>query len=178
VTISQPHCNFLPHCTVLFPSYYKDGKQEPTGQKLIIENDALVLHNAKISGEKQSSNLSLSPRKADGTVNREPYVFRPEKNYVSIACNVHTWMKGYIRVHDHPYATITSIGADLKDPKKKVYENLESPEVGTFTLKGVPVGATVKLFAWHEKAGFLTAPSGDTVTLTKDMKKEFTATPK
>ena len=52
VMISQPHCAFLPHCSVVFPSYYKDGKQELTGQKLVMENDALVLHNAKITSEK------------------------------------------------------------------------------------------------------------------------------
>ena len=29
VVVSQPHCAFLPHAAVLFPSYYKDGKQVP-----------------------------------------------------------------------------------------------------------------------------------------------------
>ena len=32
-TISQPHCAFLPHTTVLFPSSIKNGKEEPTGQE-------------------------------------------------------------------------------------------------------------------------------------------------
>ena len=50
VTIHQPHCAFLPHASVLFPSYTKDGKQEPTGQKLLVENDAKVAHNSKLKG--------------------------------------------------------------------------------------------------------------------------------
>ena len=175
VTISQPHCNFLPHCTVLFPSYYKDGVETKTGQKLAVENDALVLHNAKITGEKNNPlNVGIVPRKGD-IVSKDLHVFRPEKGAVSIACNVHTWMQGYIRVYNHPYATVTSVGADLKDPKKRVWEKADSPAYGTYAIKGVPVGAKVKLFAWHEKAGWLTAPSGDDFDLTKDAKKDFTA---
>jgi len=179
VTITQPHCNFFPHCTVLFPSYNKDGAQVKTGQNLIIENDALVLHNAKIQGLLNNPpNEGLSPRKPDGKIERKPVLLRPEKSPVTMACDVHKWMKSYIRVHDHPYAAVTSVGADLKDQKKKVYENLDSAEVGNYTIKGVPVGASVKLFVWHERAGFLTAPSGDTITLAKENKKDFTATPK
>ena len=173
VTMSQPHCAFLPHCCVVFPSYYKDGKQELTGQKLIMENDAIVLHNAKISSEKDNPpSLGIPPGK------NQDYVFHPQKGAVNIACDVHKFMKSYVRVHDHPYATVTSVGADLKDAKKRVWENADSPEFGTYTIKGVPVGAKVKLFAWHEKAGFLTPPSGDPRDLVKDTKKDFAATAK
>jgi hypothetical protein len=179
VTINQPHCAFLPHCSVVFPSYYKDGAQVKTGQKLVMENDALVLHNAKIAGRLNNPpNLGLAPRKPDGTVSRQDYVFRPEKDPVTIACDVHKWMKAYVAVHDHPYAAVTSVGANLKDAKKKVWENADSQEFGTYTIKGVPVGAKVKLFAWHEKLSWLTAPSGDSLELTKDTKKDFTASPK
>ena len=175
VIISQPHCNFLPHCTVLFPSYFKDGVPVKTGQTLIIENDALVLHNAKISGGKNNPlNVGIPPRKGD-IVSKDVHTFTPETGTVSIACNVHTWMKGYIRVHTHPYVTVSSVGADLKDPVKKVWEQPDSPAYGTYTIKGVPVGAKVKLFAWHEKAGYLTKASGDDFDLTKDTKKDFTA---
>ena len=173
VLITQPHCNFLPHCTVLFPYYFKDGIQAKTGQKLIIENDALVLHNAKISGEKNNPlNVGIPARKGD-TVSKETHTFRPEKNPVTIGCNVHGWMKGYVRVHSHPYAAVTSVGADLKDPKNRVWENASSDAYGTYTIKGVPVGATVKLFAWHEKLEWLTKASGDDLVVTKDTKANF-----
>ncbi len=175
VLITQPHCNFLPHCTVLFPYYFKDGVQAKTGQKLIIENDALVLHNAKISGEKNNPlNVGIPPRKGN-TVSKDVHTFTPETGPVSIACDVHKWMKGYIRVHTHPYATVSSVGADLKNPMKRVWEQPDSPAYGTYTIKGVPVGAKVKLFAWHEKSLWLTKASGDDLDLTKDTKRDFTA---
>ena len=144
-----------------------------TGQILAIENDALVLHNAKIASEKNNPpNLGIPPRKGD-TVSREIHTFRPEKGYVTIGCNVHGWMKGYVRVHSHPYAAVTSVGADLKDPKNRVWENASSDAYGTYTIKGVPVGATVKLFAWHEKLEWLTKASGDDLVVTKDTKANF-----
>ena len=173
VTMYQPHCAFLPHCCVVFPSYYKDGKQEPTGQKLVMENDALVLHNAKITSEKDNPpSLGIAPGK------RQDYLFHPQKGAVNIACDVHKFMKSYVRVHDHPYATVTSVGANHADLKKRVWENADSQDFGTYAIKGVPVGATVKVFAWHEKAGWLTPASGETLVLTKETKKDFTAMPK
>src|SRR5262249_22321222 len=34
--ISQPHCVFLPHCTVLFPKYYDGKGLVATGEKLAV----------------------------------------------------------------------------------------------------------------------------------------------
>src|SRR5262249_36233948 len=56
VLLHQPHCAFLPHAQVLFPSYYgADGKQVPTGQKFVILNDATVAHNAKVTGSARNN---------------------------------------------------------------------------------------------------------------------------
>src|SRR2546430_1165098 len=59
-----PHALFLPHCSVLFPSHYADGKQVPTGQKFLILNDALVTHNSKVIGGpiNGSRNITIPPK--------------------------------------------------------------------------------------------------------------------
>ena len=134
VMIGQPHCAFLPHASVLFPSYYKDGKQEPSGQKLLVENDAKVSHNSKVKG----GALDPKPRPDAGAGQEKDYVLKPDKSVITVSCGVHTWMKGYIRAFDHPYAAVSSVGAD---PKAKTFENDEAPDFGTYKIEGVPVGA-------------------------------------
>lgn len=177
VTIGQPHCAFLPHCSVAFPSYYKDGVQVKTGQKVVIENDARVTHNAKVTGGplNPGGNRTLAEMKEGGTPNQIDYVFKPEKNAITVGCDVHKWMQAYVRVYDHPYAAITSVGGN---PKKKVWEDEASPAFGTYTITGVPVGAKVKLFAWHERSLWLTPPSGEPITLAKETKKDFSTSVK
>jgi len=72
VVLTQPHCSFLPHCVVVFPSYYKDGAQVKTGQKLFVENDARVTHNSKIKGGPRNgeSNQTLQPRSVQSQPHR------------------------------------------------------------------------------------------------------------
>jgi hypothetical protein len=176
VLISQPHCAFLPHCSIHVPSYYKDGKLEKTGQKFVVENDAMVGHNSNVSGgaDNPGENRLL------GAGKEMEVTLVPSRNYVSIRCNIHPWMSAYLRVFDHPYAAVSSVGGD---PGKKVYEDLKDPKFGTYEIKGVPVGAKVRLFAWHEsdsvgEKGWLTSPKGDEVTIqkgpnTKDFKAEL-----
>jgi hypothetical protein len=148
VHIHQPHCAFLPHSTVLFPSTYdKDGKPKKTGQVLVIENDAKVSHNSKVAGTiNQPGDKIMTPGA------NERFTLKPEKNYLTVSCGVHAWMKGYIRVFDHPYAAVTSVGAD---PKAKKWEDTASDKFGTYEITGVPVGAKVRIIAWHEDLGFL-----------------------
>src|SRR5262249_11884288 len=50
VTISQPHCAFLPHVSVLMALHRDEKGKEYPGQALEIENDAKVAHNANIAG--------------------------------------------------------------------------------------------------------------------------------
>ena len=66
----------------------------------------------------------------------------------------HPWVRGYIAVFDHPYATVTK------------------PD-GSFSLDQVPPG-TYTLVAWHERTGRteqrVTVPANGTVKVTMDMK--------
>lgn len=160
VRLTQPHCAFLPHCAVLFPSYRKDGQATPTGQKLIVENDARVAHNANMKKPLSGAdNVLVSPGQ------KRDFVMPVEKGVISVGCDVHKWMSAYLRAFDHPYAAVSSVGGDVK---KKVWEDGKSPAFGTYEIKGVPVGATVKLFVWHEKLGYLTGQKGKDLTLKKE----------
>jgi hypothetical protein len=166
VIVSQPHCAFMPHAAVLFPSYYKDGKQVPTGQKLVAENDAAVNHNVKVSGGPLNPEKGRMLPKGD----TESFVLKPEKGPVTVSCNVHSWMKAYLRIFDHPYAAVTSVGADLK---KKQYEDAKSPKFGTYEIQGVPVGAKVRIVAWHEDLQFLEGDTGRELVIKKENVVDF-----
>jgi hypothetical protein len=175
VRIHQPHCAFLPHCTVLFPSRYKDGDQVPTGQKLIIMNDARVGHNAKVAGGPLNGTRDqlLGAWDGKGATQDAVYELKPEKDAVAVSCGVHGWMRGYVRVFDHPYAAVTGVGAKLGDMKNPVWEDRKDPAFGSFQIKGAPIGAKVRLFAWHEALGHLkaTGPNGKEITISPDPAK-------
>jgi hypothetical protein len=64
-------------------------------------------------------------------------------------------MRGYIRTFDPPDATVS-----LAEPKADSSDS----SVGTSEIKNTPVG-TMRIVAWHEKAGFLTKPEGDEITI-------------
>lgn len=166
IVIRQPHCAFMPHCSVVFPFYFKDGVRTPTGQKLRVENDAEVPHNARIAGTENAESNEQIP--VGGAIYR---LLRPEADAVLISCGVHPWMRGYVRAFSHPYATISSVGADLDN---KVYEDKASKEFGTYEIKNVPIGVKVRLKAWHETLGILTKPEGEELTLAKDNIRDFT----
>jgi hypothetical protein len=77
-----------------------------------------------------------------------------EKAPAPVACNIHTFMKGYLVIKDHPYVTMT-------DPD------------GTFIIRSIPVG-TWTFRAWHERSGFLKEVT--IAKTTEDWSKGFTST--
>lgn len=167
VVFRQPHCAFMPHCGIVFPVYVKDGVKTKTGQEFIVENDAQVSHNALIkSTENVETNETISPGR------QYTRGLKPDNDPIRISCGVHPWMLGYARAFMHPYAGLTSVGADLG---KKVYENADDANFGTYKLEGLPVGTQVRLKVWHEALGWLTPPEGEALTVTKEMTKDFTA---
>jgi hypothetical protein len=178
VTIHQPHCAFLPHCSVL-RSLTPDGSKLQT---LTVVNDARVLHNSKVVGSLfGEKNTSINPWDGKGSPAYEKFALMPEKTPITVSCGVHGWMNAYVRVFDHPFATITSVGDNHQaDPKKRVWENPDDPNYGTFKIEGLPVGTPLKLFVWHEKAGFLNknGKTGEDITIDADPSKNkltFTA---
>ncbi len=99
------------------------------GQTIRFVNGDPLLHN--VHGTPKASpgwNVSL-PRQGAA---REIRVDRPEV-MVSVRCDLHPWMQGWIGVVDHPYFAVT--GRD-----------------GRYTLPDVPSG-DYTVAVWHERLG-------------------------
>lgn len=153
VDLDQPYCAFVPHCLILFPKYRDPNdpkKLKETGQKFVVKNDAKISHNTKLeAGPKNPEfNPTLKPSE-----HKDVSALEPTTDPMIIRCGIHPWMAAYGRIFDHPYAALTVVGKDAKDPK-----------YGTFEIKNVPQGK-VRVIAWHEKATYLNGARGEEITL-------------
>lgn len=101
------------------------------GQTLELRNSDPILHNAHahLPSYETLFNLGLPHWR------RVRHTLR-HTGRISIDCNVlHTWMRAYLIVTEHPYAAVTNAG-------------------GRFSLEQVPAGVyTLRL--WHERLGEL-----------------------
>jgi hypothetical protein len=68
-----------------------------------------------------------------------------ERSPGNVVCDIHPWMSAWWMVVDHPYIAVT----DAK---------------GNFEIKNAPAG-TQKVVVWQEAVGFVSAPSGQDVTI-------------
>jgi hypothetical protein len=155
VEIKQPHCAFIPHSLFLFTQYHADPKKPkastPTGQVLKIVNNAEFSHNTSYKGDVNSGRNFILPKGDSKTVEN----LEPEAAQVLVKCDIHPWMNAYIRVVDTPYYAISlSDTLDGADKKEKTEANF-----GTYEIKNLPAGK-VRVFAWHEKAGWLNKGEG------------------
>ena len=119
------------------------------GQTIRFVNGDPLLHN--VHGTPKASpgwNVSL-PRQGAA---REIRVDRPEV-MVSVRCDLHPWMQGWIGVVDHPYFAVT--GRD-----------------GRYTLPDVPSG-DYTVAVWHERLGTQTASVTVTGSDTKTQDFKF-----
>ncbi|MDH5699415.1 MAG: hypothetical protein OEZ41_05570 [Nitrospirota bacterium] len=117
VIISNDRCQFRPHVAV--------GSVK---QPLEVENFDAILHNTHIRAETRAFfNVVLLPQsKGIKKVMKNP-------GLMTISCNKHPFMMGYIQVFDHPYFAITDFQ-------------------GAFTIPNLPPG-THRLSIWHETLG-------------------------
>lgn len=115
-------CRFEPRITVL-----------RTKQPLMLVNDDNVSHNmlANLSVN-DAFNVILSRNDSS----KAPLLSRSERLPREISCSIHSWMRGYLILKDHPYVAVTD--AD-----------------GKFSMTHLPAGEWSFVF-WHEKVGFLT----------------------
>ncbi len=118
VTISNQKCVYVPHVS---------GVQ--AGQPVVLLNEDPTLHNIhSYSKNSPSFNVGLPFQGVKQTKK-----FGKPEVMVTLKCDVHPWMIGYLGVLDHPYFGVT--GAD-----------------GSFELKNLPPGEYL-VEAWHEKLG-------------------------
>lgn len=140
VTIANKGCKYVPHVAGVM-----------AGQPVEFLNEDSTLHNIH-SYSKNSKPFNLGLPLVG--MKQAKKIDLPEV-MITLKCDVHPWMLGYLGVLAHPYFGVT--GAD-----------------GTFELKDLPPGEYV-IEAWHEKLGAQT----QTVTLgpqeTKELEFRFSA---
>ena len=113
--IDQPCCQFVPRVFAV--------REQTT---LIVRNSSPVNHNANFSADGQNFNNNIPPNQQQSS---QP--LKAESGFVTLACNIHPWMKATGMVFDHPYFAVTD-------------------EAGSFTLDKVPAGKW-RLVYRHEK---------------------------
>ena len=123
VTVDNKNCRFVPRIVVC-----------RTDQVLRAINSDNCSHNVKTNFIKNKNDNPILPPK--NVVGMTFKFTESEILPMPIECNIHSWMKGYCHVLDHPYFAVTD-----KD--------------GKFEIKNLPIGMH-KFIIWHEKAGFLT----------------------
>ncbi len=137
--IRNEHCRFQPHIAV--------GSVK---QHLEVQNDDPILHNTHIRTKNRAFfNVVLLPH-AQGIkkVIKEP-------GLMTIECNKHPFMMGYVQVFDHPFYAVTD-------------------SQGAFALPNLPPG-THRLTIWHKTLGTIYQTITISPTTTADLTIEFTA---
>ncbi len=116
--IDNKGCLYVPHVL---------GVQ--TGQAVTLLNSDPTLHNMHAYGKANKPfNIGLPFQGM-----KQTRKFTDAEVMVSMKCDVHPWMLGYVGVLPHPYFAVTG-------------------EDGAFALKGLPPGE-FEVAVWHEKLG-------------------------
>jgi plastocyanin len=114
------------------------------GEVVVLKSSDPVNHNVNVKLKASTFNQTIAGGKA------QDYPLTGfERTPGQVVCDIHPWMKAWWMVLDNPYITVTD-----KD--------------GNFEIPNVPAGAQ-KVVVWQESVkggGFLTAPSGEEVTIT------------
>ena len=118
VVIDQSGCWFRPRVM---------GVQ--TGQTFQVVNSDPVTHNIHPMAM-TNREWNHSQGAGDPPINRK---FLQPEVMIPVKCNIHSWMRAYIGVLDHPYFAV-------------------SGDDGTFTIANLPAG-TYTLAVWQEKLG-------------------------
>jgi hypothetical protein len=120
VVMDQPCCKFEPRTIAL-----------REGQVLIGKNSSSIAHNMKwTGGDDNPGDNKLIP--AGGKITIE---LVPSRSLVVVECNIHPWMRGNVRMFNHPYFAVTD--AD-----------------GKFEIKNAPAGK-YNLVMWVEGQGWV-----------------------
>lgn len=128
--IDQPKCQFEPRITLA-----------REGDTLVIKNSAGIGHNVNYSSDAEQFNVTL-PKDTERKL-AAPLV--TQRSVINVACNVHPWMEGKVRVFDHPYFALTDKDGnfEIKDiPAGKwriVYQHEGGYHKGKEGLLGFPV---------------------------------------
>lgn len=115
LVIDNRDCRFVPHVSVA-----------SIGDTLLAVNSDPVFHTTHYYGPLNDNVALTEPG------HRIPSVV-DQTGIITILCDLHGWMRGFIRVDDHRYHAV-------------------SDEDGHFRIRGVPPG-TYSVEIWHERLG-------------------------
>jgi hypothetical protein len=119
VELDQKNCEFVPYVQAI----HQD-------QAIVIKSSDPVNHNVRYSAFTNSPfNQILAPK---GELEVKLVA---ERRPILVSCDIHSWMKAYLMVFDHPFFAVT--GPD-----------------GSFEIKGVPPGEQ-NLVLWQERVGYV-----------------------
>ncbi|MSP38795.1 MAG: hypothetical protein EXR70_09930 [Deltaproteobacteria bacterium] len=138
--LDQAKCEYVPHVLVV-----------PTGATVAIKNSDGILHNVHTQSQLNAPFNRAQPKYLKEI--KEQFA-KPE--IISLRCDVHGWMSGWIVVTDNVYFDVSR--AD-----------------GTFMLTDVPAGK-YSLEVWHETLGSaaqqVELKSGETVNVTFEFQRK------
>lgn len=117
VEIDQKNCRFSPYTTAMFQD-----------QTITFKSADPVGHNVHMTGFNNSFNQMV----AAGTKLEQKVT--AERRAVTLTCDIHPWMLGYVWIFDHPFFAVTK--AD-----------------GSFEITGVPPGMQ-SLVVWQGSVGY------------------------
>lgn len=118
--LDNKDCRFVPHIVRL-----------RTGQTLQSTNSDSVAHNVAVYGRRNQPFSIVIPEDKP----LETLFAREELLPIRVDCSIHSWMRAYLVITEHPYSAVTD-----KD--------------GRFEIKNIPAGEWDFRF-WHERPGYL-----------------------
>ena len=102
-----------------------------TGQIFELKNSDPVAHNAAVYARRNTPFSEIIPMNQP----LQKKFAKAETLPVRVDCSIHSWMKAWLIVSDHPYVTVTD-------------------EDGRFEIRNVPAGEW-KFRFWHERPGYM-----------------------
>jgi hypothetical protein len=136
VELDQPTCMFEPSIIAL-----------REGQTLVCKNSSDIAHNVKIDGG--ANNPNINPIIPAGKKVEVEGWSATGLGPVPIGCSIHGWMKGQVRVFNHPYYAVTN-------------------DKGEFVMKNAPAGK-FRIVMYHPTALFI---NGDRLGSVIDIKPD------
>ena len=116
--LDQRECVFIPHILIV-----------PTDTQFEVLNSDRAMHNFHATG---TLNKEININQTKTRRRQLPFSYS-HPDVVKVVCDVHSWMKAWIIVTEHPYYAITD-------------------QEGQFRLENVPEG-DYRIKAWHEELG-------------------------
>ena len=117
VKVEQPRCAFIPRVFTLFSQYWdaKTNQYVYTPNKLIVHNNAPFDHNFNLLAGRENSGRNFTMRRDDTKVLTD---FAAEPAPLTMKCDIHSWMRCFGFMLDHPYAAVTDKDGSFRNGKR------------------------------------------------------------